>query len=78
MGKTLGGTIVIETVFGIPGIGNYMLTAVNNRDYPIVQGCVVFLALAFSIVVLLVDIIYAYVDPRIKAQYERANGGKKA
>jgi peptide/nickel transport system permease protein len=77
-GKTLGGTIVIETVFGIPGIGNYMLTAVNNRDYPIVQGCVVFLALAFSVVVLLVDIIYAYVDPRIKAQYENANGGKKA
>lgn len=77
-GKTLGGTIVVETVFGIPGIGNYMLSAVNNRDYPIVQGSVVFLALAFSIVVLLVDIIYAYVDPRIKAQYERANGGKKA
>ena len=48
-----------------------MLTAVNNRDYPIVQGCVVFLALAFSIVVLLVDIIYAYVDPRIKAQYSK-------
>ncbi len=75
-GKTLGGTIVIETVFGIPGIGNYMLTAVNNRDYPIVQGCVVFLALAFSVVVLLVDIIYAYVDPRIKAQYAKKNGGK--
>ncbi len=77
-GKTLGGTIVVETVFGIPGIGNYMLTAVNNRDYPIVQGCVVFLALAFSVIVLLVDIIYAYVDPRIKAQYEKKNGGKAA
>ncbi|MBQ9326475.1 MAG: ABC transporter permease [Clostridia bacterium] len=77
-GKTLGGTIVVETVFGIPGIGNYMLSAVNNRDYPIVQGCVVFLALAFSIVVLLVDIIYAYVDPRIKAQYEKSNRGKSA
>lgn len=74
-GKTLGGTIVIETVFGIPGIGNYMLTAVNNRDYPIVQGCVVFLAIAFSIVVLLVDIIYAYVDPRIKARYETKKEG---
>lgn len=77
-GKTLGGTIVIETVFGIPGIGNYMLSGVNNRDYPIVQGCVVFLALAFSVVVLLVDVIYAYVDPRIKAQYEKKNGGKAA
>lgn len=77
-GKTLGGTIVIETVFGIPGIGNYMLSAVNNRDYPIVQGCVVFLAIAFSIVVLLVDIIYAYVDPRIKARYEAKKEAKKA
>lgn len=77
-GKTLGGTIVIETVFGIPGIGNYMLTAVNNRDYPIVQGSVVFLALTFSVIVLLVDLIYAYVDPRIKAQYAKKNGGKAA
>lgn len=69
-GKTLGGTIVIETVFSIPGIGSYMISAVNNRDYPIVRGTVVFLALTFSVVVLLVDIIYAFVDPRIKAQYE--------
>lgn len=76
-GKTLGGTIVVETVFGIPGIGSYMLSAVNNRDYPIVQGCVVFLALAFSVVVLLVDIIYAYVDPRIKAQYAKKEGKTK-
>ena len=76
-GKTLGGTIVIETVFGIPGIGNYMLSAVNSRDYPIVQGCVVFLAIAFSLIVLLVDILYAYIDPRIKAQYAK-KGGKTA
>ena len=76
-GKTLGGTIVIETVFGIPGIGNYMLSAVNSRDYPIVQGCVVFLAVAFSVIVLLVDILYAYIDPRIKAQYAK-KGGKAA
>lgn len=76
-GKTLGGTIVVETVFGIPGIGSYMLSAVNNRDYPIVQGCVVFLALAFSVVVLLVDIIYAYIDPRIKAQYAKKEGKAK-
>lgn len=77
-GKTLGGTIVIETVFGIPGIGNYMLTAVNNRDYPIVLGSVVFLALSFSVIVLLVDIIYAYVDPRIKARYVKRMEAKKA
>lgn len=76
-GKTLGGTIVIESVFSIPGIGNYMISAVNNRDYPVVRGSVVFLAVAFSFVVLLVDIIYAYVDPRIKAQYEGKSRRKK-
>ncbi len=76
-GKTLGGTIVIESVFGIPGIGNYMISAVNNRDYPVVRGSVVFLAVTFSFIVLLVDIIYAYVDPRIKAQYEGKSRRRK-
>lgn len=76
-GKTLGGTIVIESVFSIPGIGNYMISAVNNRDYPVVRGSVVFLAVTFSFIVLLVDIIYAYVDPRIKAQYEGKSRRKK-
>lgn len=76
-GKTLGGTIVIESVFGIPGIGNYMISAVNNRDYPVVRGSVVFLAVTFSFIVLLVDIIYVYVDPRIKAQYEGKSRRRK-
>jgi peptide/nickel transport system permease protein len=75
-GRMLGGTVVIETVFTIPGIGSYMITAINNRDYPVVRGCVVFLAIAFSFVMLLVDLLYAYVDPRIKAQYE-GKGRKK-
>lgn len=69
-GKMLGGTIVIETVFSIPGIGLYMINAINNRDYPVVRGSVVFLAITFSLIILLVDLIYAFVDPRIKAQYE--------
>lgn len=69
-GKMLGGTIVIETVFSIPGIGLYMINAINNRDYPVVRGSVIFLAIMFSLIILLVDIVYAYVDPRIKAQYE--------
>ncbi|QQO08116.1 ABC transporter permease [Breznakiella homolactica] len=68
-GRMLGGTLVIETVFSIPGIGSYMIGAVNNRDYPVVMGSVIFLAISFSMVMLLVDLIYAYVDPRIKAQY---------
>ena len=74
-GRSLGGTIVIESVFSIPGIGAYMLSGINNRDYPIVQGCVVFLAITFSFIMLLVDLMYAYVDPRIRAQY--TGRGKK-
>lgn len=70
-GRSLGGTIIIEAVFSIPGIGSYLINGINNRDLPIVRGCVVFLAITFSIIMLLVDLFYAFVDPRIKAQYER-------
>jgi len=77
-GRMLGGTLVIETVFSIPGIGSYMIGAVNNRDYPVVMGSVIFLAIMFSIVMLLVDLIYAYVDPRIKAQYVSNQKRRKA
>lgn len=69
-GSLLGTTLVIESVFSIPGLGYYMITAVNNRDYPVVMGCVILLAITFSLVMLLTDIAYSYVDPRIKAQYE--------
>ena len=74
-GRALGGTVVIESVFSIPGIGYYMVQAIGNRDYPIIRGGVTILALLFCLVVLAVDIIYAFIDPRIKAQYE--NSGKK-
>jgi peptide/nickel transport system permease protein len=69
-GHALGGSIVIEQVFTIPGVGMYLLTGINKRDYPIVRGCVVMLAVLFTLVVLLIDIAYAYVDPRIKSRYE--------
>lgn len=69
-GRTLGGTVVIETVFSIPGIGMYLVEAVGNRDYPAVRGSVVVLAILFSMVMLLVDLCYAFIDPRVKAQYE--------
>lgn len=74
-GHLLGGMIIIETVFSIPGMGNYIIGAVNNRDYPVVQGGTIFLAITFSLCMLLVDLLYAAVDPRIKAQY--AGGSKK-
>ena len=66
----LGGAIVIENVFTIPGIGTYMVQAINYRDYGAVQGSVIFSAITFSVVMLIVDVIYAYVDTPIKAQYE--------
>lgn len=72
----LGGTIVVETVFAIPGVGTYMMNAISNRDYPVIQGSVVMLSIAFSIIMLLVDLAYAFVDPRVKAQYEGKKGGK--
>jgi peptide/nickel transport system permease protein len=75
-GKCIAGTIVIEQVFSMPGIGSYLSTAISNRDFPILQGSIIVLAIFIAIVMLLVDLVYAYVDPRIKAQYI-AQGKKK-
>lgn len=72
-----GGSIIIETVFSIDGIGLYMMSGITSRDYPVVQGCVVLLGIIFSLCMLLVDIAYAFVDPRIKAQYEGESKKKK-
>lgn len=66
----LGGTMILETIFSIPGIGQYVQGGISNRDYPVVTGCVVFLAILFCVIMLFIDIAYAYVDPRIRAQYE--------
>jgi len=71
-----GGSLIIETVFGINGIGLYMMSGITSRDYPVVQGCVVLLGIIFSLCMLLVDIAYAFVDPRIKAQYEGESAKK--
>ena len=78
MGMMLGGTVIIENVFAIPGVGRYMTDAITARDYPVVMGGVLVLGLIFSLIMLLVDIVYAFVDPRIKAQYEGKKRVKKA
>lgn len=70
-GMMLGGTTIIESIFSIPGIGLYMLNGINNRDYPVAQGCILYIAFTFSVMMLLTDLVYAFVDPRIKAQYIR-------
>jgi peptide/nickel transport system permease protein len=65
MGILMGGTVVIEQIFSIPGLGQYLLTGIFQRDYPIVQGSVLFMAFIYVFINLLVDIIYTYIDPRI-------------
>ncbi len=76
-GRVISGTVIIETVFSFPGIGMFMLSGINNRDYPVIRGCVLILAAFSAVVVLLVDLAYAWIDPRIKAQYVTYAKGKK-
>lgn len=72
----LGGTMILETIFSIPGVGLYISGAITKRDRPAIIGSTVFLAILFCLIMLAVDIVYALVDPRIRAQYE-AQGGKR-
>jgi peptide/nickel transport system permease protein len=66
LGGLLGGTVVIEVIFGLPGLGRLLLDAISARDYPMLQGTVLFIALMFVLVNLAVDLAYAAVDPRIR------------
>lgn len=75
-GMLLGGAALTETIFSWPGLGRFMVESIKAKDMPMVLGSAMFLALMYSVVNLLVDILYAYVDPRIKAQYH-SMGGKK-
>jgi peptide/nickel transport system permease protein len=68
-GGLLGGSVLTETVFAIPGLGRYLVSAISFRDWPVIQTGTLFIAVTFSIVNLLVDILYAFVDPRIRSQY---------
>lgn len=65
-GSLLAGTVIIETVFGRPGIGRLVVGAILNKDFPLVQGVVLFVAVAYVGINLVVDMIYAVVDPRIR------------
>lgn len=69
-GYLLGGAVLTESIFGITGVGRLMVDAIKSRDMLLVQGGVLFIAVVFSIVNLGVDILYAYLDPRIKSQYK--------
>jgi ABC-type dipeptide/oligopeptide/nickel transport system permease component len=65
-GFLLGGAVVTETIFAWPGVGRLAMTAILQRDYPVVQGCVLLVALLFVMVNLLVDLLYGWLDPRIR------------
>jgi len=66
VGGLLGGAVITESIFHLPGVGSLAIDAISNRDYPMIQGAVILVAASFVFVNLLVDIIYALVDPRIR------------
>ena len=66
IGYLLGGAVIIEEVFSLPGLGRLLLTGIHNRDYPIVMGCILVIAISFALVNVVVDISYSLIDPRIK------------
>lgn len=72
----LAGSVLVESVFALPGLGKYVVDSVTYKDFPAVQGVVLFIALNCVIINLLTDIIYCFVDPRIKAQYGRKKSKK--
>jgi peptide/nickel transport system permease protein len=62
----LGGAVIVEQIFALPGVGRYIYEAIQNRDYPVVQGVTLVLATIFVVVSLVVDILYAVLDPRLR------------
>ena len=70
LGALLGGTVIIEWVFSWPGIGQLTIEAIQKRDYPLVQGCVLFISLTYVLVNTSIDFVYAWLDPRIRLSDE--------
>jgi peptide/nickel transport system permease protein len=80
LASAFGGVIVLEQVFSIPGLGTLLITAINHRDWPLLRGCVILIAVTTAVMNLLIDLIYAFLDPRVKARFKNdaARKGKKA
>lgn len=76
-GRMLGGSVIIEAVFALPGLGSFILDGIKTKDIPTVLGGVTVLAISFSLINLLVDLLYALIDPRIKAKYQSMYARKK-
>ena len=67
----LAGAVLVETVFAIPGLGKYIIDSVNFKDYPVVQGGVLWIGLNCIVINLLVDVVYCFIDPRIRSMYSK-------
>jgi len=70
LSSLLSGAVITETIFSINGVGRLMVDAIKQRDFPVVQGGVLFISLAFCLINLLIDIAYSFLDPKIKSQYK--------
>ncbi len=66
LGTLLGGAVITESVFGLPGVGRYVLDSIRNRDYPVVQAVIVLIATSYALLNLAVDLLYGWIDPRIR------------
>ncbi len=77
VGAQLGGSLIIESIFNVPGVGKYAVDAISNRNYPAVLGSVVILAFLFALITLIVDIIYVLIDPRLVFAFTRGSVARK-
>lgn len=68
-GSSLGGSLITEVIYSIPGLGQYIMTGLSNRDYPVIQSGILIISTMFAVIILIVDVIFALVDPRIRSQY---------
>ena len=76
-GMSLGGALIAEMIYSLPGLGSYTLSGLQNRDYPVIQSSVLFMSIISIIIMLLIDIAFSFIDPRIRSQYVRKRRGAK-
>jgi peptide/nickel transport system permease protein len=75
-GSSLGGSLIAEQIYSISGMGDYIMKGLSNRDYPVIQSGILVISSMFALVILLVDVIFALVDPRIRSQYVSKKRGR--
>jgi ABC-type dipeptide/oligopeptide/nickel transport system permease component len=68
-GGLMAGAVLTETIFAWPGIGRLVVEAINNKDFPVVQGTIMTFAIMYALINLIVDVLYAFLDPRLRARY---------